>query len=77
MCPLAFRIGMKLEALDRKNSKKMCVATITDVLVTQRFLVHFDGWDEMYDYWADATSPYIHPVGWCKEQKEPLLAPPG
>lgn len=76
MCPLGFRIGMKLEALDRKNSKEMCVASITNVLVTQRFLVHFDGRNEMYDYWADAASPYVHPVGWCQEHKEKLLPPP-
>ncbi|PIK43127.1 putative lethal(3)malignant brain tumor-like protein 3-like [Apostichopus japonicus] len=37
-----------------------------------RFLIHFDAWDDCYDYWCDATSPYIHPVGWCETNNRPL-----
>uniref|UniRef100_A0A8B9LP95 L3MBTL histone methyl-lysine binding protein 3 n=1 Tax=Astyanax mexicanus TaxID=7994 RepID=A0A8B9LP95_ASTMX len=74
--PLGFRIGMKLEAVDKKNPSFICVATVTD-LVESRFLVHFDDWDESYDYWCDATSPYIHPVGWCQENGKTLTTPPG
>uniref|UniRef100_A0A4W3HZJ0 Lethal(3)malignant brain tumor-like protein 1 n=1 Tax=Callorhinchus milii TaxID=7868 RepID=A0A4W3HZJ0_CALMI len=74
--PSGFRVGMKLEAVDRKNPSLICVATVTD-MIENRFLVHFDNWDDTYDYWCDAGSPSIHPVGWCQEQNKPLTAPQG
>uniref|UniRef100_A0A672MCU9 L3MBTL histone methyl-lysine binding protein 4 n=1 Tax=Sinocyclocheilus grahami TaxID=75366 RepID=A0A672MCU9_SINGR len=70
------RVGMKLEAVDRKNPCLVCVASVADI-VDQRFLVHFDNWDDTYDYWCDASSPYIHPVGWCQDHGRPLTAPQG
>ncbi|KAF7656614.1 hypothetical protein LDENG_00038920 [Lucifuga dentata] len=74
--PCPFRVGMKLEAVDRKNPSLVCVASVTDV-IEQRFLIHFDNWDDTYDYWCDSSSPYIHPVGWCEEHGRPLTAPQG
>ncbi|KAF6088319.1 hypothetical protein HJG60_008173 [Phyllostomus discolor] len=65
---------MKLEAVDRMNPSLVCVASVTDV-VGGRFLVHFDNWDDTYDYWCDPSSPYIHPVGWCQKQGKPLTPP--
>ncbi|KAM5305745.1 lethal(3)malignant brain tumor-like protein 1 isoform 8-T11 [Glossophaga mutica] len=72
--PLGFQVGMKLEAVDRMNPSLVCVASVTDV-VGSRFLVHFDNWDDTYDYWCDPSSPYIHPVGWCQKQGKPLTPP--
>ncbi|XP_073686882.1 lethal(3)malignant brain tumor-like protein 4 isoform X2 [Garra rufa] len=72
----AFAVGMKLEAVDRKNPCLVCVASVADI-VDDRFLVHFDNWDDTYDYWCDASSPYIHPVGWCQDHGRPLTAPQG
>uniref|UniRef100_A0A673JF85 Lethal(3)malignant brain tumor-like protein 1 n=1 Tax=Sinocyclocheilus rhinocerous TaxID=307959 RepID=A0A673JF85_9TELE len=69
-----FEVGMKLEAVDRMNPSLICVATVTDK-VGNRFLVHFDNWDDTYDYWCDAHSPYIHPIGWCEERGLPLTPP--
>nr|XP_055044741.1 lethal(3)malignant brain tumor-like protein 1 isoform X1 [Misgurnus anguillicaudatus] len=69
-----FEVGMKLEAVDRMNPSLICVATVTDK-VGNRFLVHFDNWDDTYDYWCDAHSPYIHPIGWCQERGLPLTPP--
>uniref|UniRef100_A0A8C3JAP9 SAM domain-containing protein n=1 Tax=Calidris pygmaea TaxID=425635 RepID=A0A8C3JAP9_9CHAR len=74
--PSGFRLGMKLEAVDKKNPSLMCVATITD-MVDNRLLIHFDNWDESYDYWCEAGSPYIRPVGYCQETGTPLTTPPG
>ena len=74
ICPNGFRQGMKLEAVDRKNSSLVCVATVAE-LMDNRILVHFDSWDDIYDYWADPTSPYIHPVGWCEEHEHTLTPP--
>ncbi|OXB69812.1 UNVERIFIED_CONTAM: hypothetical protein H355_004873, partial [Colinus virginianus] len=72
--PPGFEVGMKLEAVDRMNPSLICVATVTDV-VDDRFLVHFDNWDDTYDYWCEPSSPYIHPVGWCQEHGKPLTPP--
>ncbi|XP_076440126.1 lethal(3)malignant brain tumor-like protein 3 isoform X2 [Babylonia areolata] len=72
--PSAFRVGMKIEAVDRKNTVLICVATVADIL-GDKVLVHFDGWEDIYDYWCDITSPYIHPMGWCQENAR-LLSPP-
>lgn len=47
---MGFQVGMKLEAVDRMNPSLVCVASVTDV-VDSRFLVHFDDWDDTYDYW--------------------------
>ncbi|XP_077294198.1 lethal (3) malignant brain tumor [Arctopsyche grandis] len=72
-CPTGFRPGMKLEAEDRKNSLT-CVASVADI-VNNRVLIHFDSWDDIYDYWVDPTSPYIHPVGWCDDNGYSLTPP--
>ncbi|NWR63224.1 LMBL3 protein, partial [Bucorvus abyssinicus] len=74
--PSSFRPGMKLEAVDKKNLSLICVATIADV-VNNRLLIHFDNQDEIYDYWCEASSPYIRPVGYCQETGTPLTTPPG
>ncbi|XP_069080277.1 lethal(3)malignant brain tumor-like protein 3 [Pleurodeles waltl] len=73
--PSGFRVGMKLEAVDKKNPALMCVATITD-MVENRLLIHFDNWDESYDYWCDSSSPYIRPIGYCQETGTTLTVPP-
>ncbi|XP_041434519.1 lethal(3)malignant brain tumor-like protein 1 isoform X2 [Xenopus laevis] len=72
--PSLFRVGMKLEAVDRMNPSLICVASVTDV-IEDRFLVHFDNWGDTYDYWCDPSSPYVHPVGWCQQHKKPLTPP--
>uniref|UniRef100_A0A8C1R6K5 L3MBTL histone methyl-lysine binding protein 1b n=1 Tax=Cyprinus carpio TaxID=7962 RepID=A0A8C1R6K5_CYPCA len=72
--PSGFRAGMKLEAVDRKNPSLICVATIA-AAVDNRLLIHFDNWDDSYDYWCDASSPYIHPVGYCEEAELTLTTP--
>ncbi|XP_012227520.1 lethal(3)malignant brain tumor-like protein 3 isoform X2 [Linepithema humile] len=72
--PTCFRVGMKLEAVDRKHSTLLCVASIAG-LMDSRILVHFDSWDEVYDYWADVSSPYIHPVGWSHHNGITLVPP--
>ncbi|XP_051775042.1 lethal(3)malignant brain tumor-like protein 4 isoform X2 [Erpetoichthys calabaricus] len=73
--PSGFRPGMKLEAVDKKNPSLICVATISAV-VDNRLLIHFDNWEDTYDYWCDASSPYIHPVGFCQDNNLTLMAPP-
>uniref|UniRef100_V9KEJ3 Lethal(3)malignant brain tumor-like protein 3 n=1 Tax=Callorhinchus milii TaxID=7868 RepID=V9KEJ3_CALMI len=73
--PSGFRVGMKLEAVDKKNPSLICVSTIAD-MVDNRLLIHFDNWDDGYDYWCDASSPYIRPVGSCQKLGLTLTTPP-
>lgn len=70
----AFQVGAKLEAVDKKNNNLICVATVADV-IEEHILIHFDGWEDNYDYWCDPSSAYIHPVGWCSENGKPLSPP--
>ncbi|XP_074597983.1 lethal (3) malignant brain tumor [Brevipalpus obovatus] len=75
-----FETGMKLEAVDKSTVEAatgqalVCVATIADIL-DNWLLIHFDGWDDSYDYWTTINSPYIHPVGWCREKSKQLTPP--
>ena len=69
-----FRVGMKLEAVDKENTHMICVATVRDVL-GDHVLVHFDEWEDIYDYWCDAGSPLLHPIGWCHTNGALLSAP--
>lgn len=70
-----FKIGLKLEADDKRDTQKICVATIEDV-IDMRVLVSFDGFDKSSNYWADITSPYIHPVNWHLENGFSITTPP-
>lgn len=69
-----FSVGMHLEAEDLNDTGKICVATVADIL-DERIRVHFDGWDDCYDFWVHVNSPYIHPCGW-HEGRQQLIVPP-
>ena len=71
-----FTTEMKLEAVDRKNPDLICVASVNNT-VGDHFLIHFDEWDDSYDYWCKDDSPFIHPVGWCTKNNVPLIPPTG
>ncbi|XP_062619974.1 lethal(3)malignant brain tumor-like protein 3 isoform X1 [Saccostrea cucullata] len=73
--PHLFKVGQKLESVDKKNSNLICASTVNDVMAN-KILIHFDGWEDTYDYWCDITSMNIHPVGWCEENGK-TLSPPG
>ena len=70
-----FKVGDKLEAVDRKHQDLLCVATVADI-IGDYVLIHFDGWEKDYDYWVNNSSPFIHPVGWCEANQHLLTAPP-
>lgn len=40
-----------------------------------KVLIHFDGWEDTYDYWCDITSPNIHHVNWCQDNGLQLSPP--
>jgi len=68
-------MGMKLEAVDRKNPHFICPATIGEVRGSE-VLVTFDGWRGAFDYWCRFDSRDIFPVGWCSLTGD-NLQPPG
>ncbi|XP_060114093.1 polycomb protein SCMH1 isoform X3 [Heteronotia binoei] len=70
-----FKIGMKLEAVDRKNPHFICPATIGEVRGSE-VLITFDGWRGAFDYWCRYDSRDIFPVGWCSMTGD-NLQPPG
>ncbi|KAJ7395729.1 Lethal(3)malignant brain tumor-like protein 3 [Pitangus sulphuratus] len=70
----SFQKNMKLEVVDKRNPVFIRVATIVDT-DDYRIKVHFDGWDNIYDYWTDVDSPDIHPAGWCAKTGHPLQPP--
>ncbi|GAB6031001.1 hypothetical protein CHUAL_007821 [Chamberlinius hualienensis] len=70
-----FKVGMKLEAVDRKNPQLICPATIGEVS-GDKIYITFDGWRGAFDYWCRYDSREIFPVGWCALSGHPLQ-PPG
>ncbi|CAH1799310.1 unnamed protein product [Owenia fusiformis] len=70
-----FKLGMKLEAVDRKNPQLICPATVGSVNGDQ-IHVTFDGWRGAFDYWCRYDSREIFPVNWCALSGHPLQ-PPG
>lgn len=70
-----FEVGMKLEAVDKKNPRLICPATIGAVKDDMIF-VTFDGWKGAFDYWCRYDSRDVFPVGWCQRSGHPLQ-PPG
>lgn len=70
----SFQVGMKLEAKDRQYPTLTCVSTITAVQ-GKKVLIHFDGWNNSYDYWCESSSTDIHPVGWCQKHGRALNSP--
>lgn len=41
------------------------------------FRLHFDGYPENYDFWCNADSMDIFPMGWCEKHGHVLHPPPG
>uniref|UniRef100_A0A3P9IX38 Scm polycomb group protein homolog 1 n=1 Tax=Oryzias latipes TaxID=8090 RepID=A0A3P9IX38_ORYLA len=71
----SFKVGMKLEAVDRKNPHYICPATV-GALRGVEVLVTFDGWRGAFDYYCRYDSRDIFPVGWCTLTGD-NLQPPG
>ncbi|KAH8318871.1 hypothetical protein KR074_008811 [Drosophila pseudoananassae] len=70
-----FKVGQKLEAVDKKNPQLICCATV-DAIKDDQIHVTFDGWRGAFDYWCNYRSRDIFPVGWCARSCHPMQ-PPG
>ena len=71
-----FKLGMKLEGVDPKHQSLFCVLTVAEIC-GYRIRLHFDGYSECYDFWTNADSPFLFPVGWCEENNRNLQPPKG
>ncbi|XP_045146696.1 sex comb on midleg-like protein 2 [Echinops telfairi] len=69
-----FKVGMKLEAIDRKNPYLICPATIGAVRGNDIYIT-FDGWSGAFDYWCSYDSRDIFPAGWCRMTGDVLQHP--
>lgn len=69
-----FKVGMKLEAVDKKNPQLICVATIGEVKKDMIYIT-FDGWKGAFDYWCRYDSRDIFPAGWCFKSGHHLQPP--
>ncbi|XP_069492935.1 sex comb on midleg-like protein 2 isoform X2 [Ambystoma mexicanum] len=69
-----FKVGMKLEAVDKKNPYMICPATIGDCRGDDIFIT-FDGWRGAFDYWCRYDSRDIFCVGWCGLTGDALQSP--
>lgn len=70
-----FKVGQKLEAVDKKNPQLICCATVAAVK-DDEIHVTFDGWRGAFDYWCKYDSRDIFPVGFCSKSCHPMQ-PPG
>lgn len=71
-----FKVGMKLEAVDRKNPYMICPATV-NLVEGDELRVSFDGWSGSFNYRCKYYSRDIFPVKWCDKNKHFISAPKG
>jgi len=71
-----FKVGMKLEGIDPLHPSLYCVLSVAEVK-GHRLRLHFDGYSECYDFWTNADSPFIFPVGWVEKNGKELQPPLG
>ncbi|XP_058573827.1 polycomb protein SCMH1 isoform X11 [Neofelis nebulosa] len=69
-----FKISMKLEAQDPRNTTSTCIATVVG-LTGARLRLRLDGSDNKNDFWRLVDSSEIQPIGNC-EKNGGMLQPP-
>ncbi|XP_060062109.1 polycomb protein SCMH1 isoform X9 [Erinaceus europaeus] len=69
-----FKISMKLEAQDPRNTTSTCIATVVG-LTGARLRLRLDGSDNKNDFWRLVDSAEIQPIGSC-EKNGGMLQPP-
>ncbi|XP_075937630.1 sex comb on midleg-like protein 2 isoform X3 [Anarhichas minor] len=71
-----FKVGMKLEAHDPRNSTSVCIATVMG-LTGVRLRLRLDGSDNSNDFWRLVDSSDIQPIGNCEKNGDMLQPPLG
>ncbi|XP_072527310.1 sex comb on midleg-like protein 2 isoform X2 [Salminus brasiliensis] len=71
-----FKVGMKVEAHDPRNSTSMCIATVMGTMGV-RLRLRLDGSDNTNDFWRLVDSSDIQPIGTCEKSGDMLQPPLG
>ncbi|XP_032382619.1 sex comb on midleg-like protein 2 isoform X5 [Etheostoma spectabile] len=71
-----FKVGMKIEAHDPRNSTSVCIATVMG-LTGVRLRLRLDGSDNSNDFWRLVDSSDIQPIGTCEKNGDMLQPPLG
>ncbi|XP_026201396.1 sex comb on midleg-like protein 2 isoform X2 [Anabas testudineus] len=71
-----FKVGMKLEAHDPRNSTSVCIATVMGITGV-RLRLRLDGSDNSNDFWRLVDSSDIQPIGTCEKNGDMLQPPLG
>ncbi|XP_067288149.1 sex comb on midleg-like protein 2 isoform X2 [Pseudorasbora parva] len=71
-----FKVGMKVEACDPRNSTSVCIATVMG-LMGVRLRLRLDGSDNTNDFWRLVDSSDIQPIGTCEKSGDMLQPPLG
>ena len=72
--------GMKLESLDRTSLETDTYWVATVVMSSgPLLLLRYDGYDDdrSGDFWCDAASEDLQPIGWCARTNNILIPPAG
>merc|ERR1712008_387327 len=69
-----FKIGMMLEAVDRKNTDYICASTV-GATEGDNIKIVCDVWYGKFNYWCRYDSREIFPIGWCAKTKQVLQLP--
>lgn len=70
-----FQEGMRLEAIDRKNTDLICPAHIGAVNGDDVQIV-FDGWTGRFHYTCKYYSRELFPINWCRDSGSVIVTPP-
>lgn len=69
-----FKLGMRMEAIDPQHPSLFCVVSVAEVQ-GYRMRLHFDMYPDTHDFWVNADSVDIFPVGWCEKNNRQLKPP--
>ncbi|GFY45916.1 scm-like with four MBT domains protein 2 [Trichonephila inaurata madagascariensis] len=77
----AFKLGMKLEAVNPQNYSELCPATVTKIVDDYYFLVKIDEYPAEQEkkccMCCSSNTPFIFPVKWAEEHELELKTPKG
>lgn len=82
-CSPGFSLSLNIYvyAIKKIHSLIICPGYVPTVSLSQiqgyRVRLHFDGYPECYDFWANADSWDLKPAGWCEKNGHKLLLPKG
>ncbi|CAF3639029.1 unnamed protein product [Rotaria socialis] len=71
-----WKVGMRMEAKDRKNPYILAAANIIEVYDDNRIRINFDGWTSSFDYTVETDNTDLHPCGYWEYVQRVLYKNP-